>query len=183
MEFGEYLKNKYGTGEPIYREEIEFKNYSRSWIFKELNKLIENGEIKRFDTAIYYFPKKMSYGESVLNPRKVVERRFLTDGYEVYGYLTGVSLLNMVGLSTQVPNLIELVTNNESTRVRDIKIGFQRVRARRSRTVITKDNANALQFLDLMNTITLNVLGETEQYMLRKYTKDAGVTRDSVSEY
>jgi len=34
----------------------------------------------------------------------------------------------------EVPNLIEIVTNNESTRVRDIDIGYQHVRACRSRT-------------------------------------------------
>jgi hypothetical protein len=125
----------------------------------------------------------MSYGEAGLDPRKVVERRFLSDGNEIYGYVTGISLLNLTGLTTQVPNLIELVTNNETTRVRDIQVGNQRVRARRSRTTVTKTNANTLQFLDLMNAITPNNLDETERYMLSKYIRSSGVTRDSVTQY
>jgi len=183
MTFGEYLKDKYGVGEPIYVDEIQYEGYSRPWVFKELKKLVDSGEIKRFDTGIYYFPKKMFYGDSVLNARKVVERRFLSDGDDVYGYVAGLSLLNQTGLSTQVPNLIELVTNKESTRVRDIRVGNQRVRARRSRTTVTKENANTLQFLDLMNSITPTSLGDTERFMLSKYIKSSGVTRDGVSKY
>jgi hypothetical protein len=183
MTFSEYLKAQYGEGEPIYLEQIQFEGYSRPWIFKELKKLVDSGNLKRFDTGIYYFPRKMSYGEANLNPRKVVERRFLSDGNEVYGYIAGISLLNMTGLTTQVPNLLELVTNNETTRVRDIRVGNQRVRARRSRTTVKKNNANTLQFLDLMNVIMPGNLDETERYMLSKYIKSSGVTRDSVTQY
>jgi hypothetical protein len=183
MTLSEYLKEKYGLNEPIYVEEIAFKNYSRPWINKELKKMVDSGEIKRFDTGIYYFPQKLFFGDSCLDPRKVVERRFLSGGGEIYGYIAGGSLLNMAGLSTQVPNLIELVTNNESTRVRDISVGNQRVRARRSRTTVTKENASTLQFLDLMNAITPSTMDETEQFMLRKYIQSSGVTRTSVAQY
>jgi hypothetical protein len=183
MTFGEYLKSKYGFNEPIYIEEIGFKGYSRPWIFNELNKLIKSGDIKRFDTGIYYFPVKMFFGDSLLDSRKVVERRFISDGNEIYGYISGVSLLNLIGLSTQVPNLLELVTNNETTRVRDIKIGTQRVRARRSRTTVTKENAGVLQFLDLMNIVTPSAMDETEMFMLRKYTEASGVTQSMVMQY
>jgi len=183
MTFSEYLKDKYGYNEPLYVEEIQFENYSRPWIFKELKKLVDSGEIKRFDTGIYYFPQKMPWGDSRLNPRKIVDRRFISDGDEVYGYVAGLSLLNMTALSTQVPNLIEIVTNKESTRVRDVMVGNQRVRARRSRTSVTKENANTLQFLDLMNTITPSAMDETQQYMLRKYIKASGITRGEVQKY
>ena len=183
MTFGEYLKSKYGTNEAVYIEEIEFENYSRPWVFKELRKLVERGEIRRFDTGIYYFPVKMPWGDSLLDPRKIVTRRFLSDGNNVYGYVAGLSLLNQSGLSTQVPGFLELVTNKETTRVRNIMIGKQRVRARRSRTTITKDNVLTLQFLDLMNTITPKIMDDTERYMLNKYIKASGITRESVSKY
>ena len=183
MTLGKYLLDKYGFDEPIYSVEIRFANYSRQWIYKELKKLLIGGNIKRFATGIYYFSRKMPWGESQLNPRKVIEKRFLSSGKDIYGYIAGLSLLNQAGLSTQVPNLIELVTNNESTRVRDISIGSQSVRARRSRTLITPHNVKTLQFLDLMNTITPSGLDEIERLMLSKYVKDSGVTRASVSQY
>ena len=183
MTFCEFLKEKYGLNEPIYIEDIQFENYSRPWFFKELKKLVDTGEIKRFDTGIYYFPIKTFFGDSTLSPQKIVDRRFLSDGNDVYGYIAGRSLLNMTGLSTQVPNLIELVTNNESTRVRDIQVGFQRARARKSRTTVTKENAKALQFLELMNLITPSGMDETERYMLSKYIKRCGVTKGDVLQY
>ena len=183
MTFYENLKNDFGYNEPIYLENIKFQNYSRPWIFKELKKLVDNGDLKRFGSGIYYFPKKMPWGDSALDTKKILEYRFLSDGDNIYGYIAGNTLLNKIGLSTQVPNLFELVSNNESTRVRDIYIGNQRIRARRSRTKVTKQNVKALQFLDLMNTISPSSLDDTERYMLNKYVKGSDITRNEISRY
>ena len=179
----EYMIDEFNYNEPISINSIRYYNYSRQWLFKELKSLIEKGEIKRFTNGIYYIPKKMFYGHSYLDPRKVVERRFISNGVDIYGYISGVSLLNQVGLTTQVPNLIELVTNRETTRVRDINVGNQRVRARRARTTITMENVNVLQLLDLMTAIKPVNMGDTERFMLSKYTKSSGVTRASVMQY
>jgi len=187
MGFSEYLKNTFGINEPIPIEKISFKNYSRQWIFKEIKKLTDNGELKRFDRGVYYFPKIMPWGESTLDPYKIVFPRFITDGNEVYGYITGLSLWNMSGLSTQVPNLLEIATNHETTRVRDIYIGNQRVRVRKSRTKITMKNDKTLQFLDLMNVMQSPVeMDEKERFMLSKFSnraKESGVTKESLTEY
>ena len=183
MTFANYLKDTFGINEPIYVEDISFENYSRPWIFRELKKLTESGELKRFDKGIYYFPEKRVWGDSVLDSDKIVMPRFITDGKEVYGYIAGLSLMNKAGLSTQVPNLTEIVTNKETTRVRDVYIGYRRIRARRSRTTITKENVRTLQFLDLMNSIIPKEMGELERFMLSRYIKDSGVTREAVTKY
>ena len=183
MIFKEYLREEFGYNEPIYLDDIKFQNYSRSWIFKELKKLVDNGVLRRFNTGIYYFPKKMPWGDSVLDANKIIRRQFLTDGKNIYGYVAGTSLLNKTGISTQIPNLLELVSNKETTRVRDIYVGNRRVRARRSRTTVTKDNVNVLQFFDLMSSISPSCLDETERYMLSKYIKASGVTRSDVTQY
>lgn len=188
MTFNEYLIDKFGINEPIYAEEINYEDYSRPWILRELKKLVDNGELKRYERGIYYFPEKLPWGkDSTLSPRKIAMKRFVTDGDEVYGYITGLSLWNMSGLSTQVPNLLEVATNKESTRVRDIYIGYQRVRARKSRTEISKDNVRTLQLLDLMNVMQPPAsLDGAESFMLKKFVKkvkEAGVTKDSISQY
>jgi len=183
MAFEEYLKSKYNFNEPIYIDEIRFENYSRSWIYMQIKKLVESGILKRFDAGIYYFPLKMSFGDTCLDPREVVRKRYLSDGDEVYGYLAGLSMKNAAGLSTQCPNMLELVSNNESARVRDIKIGSQRVRARRSRTSITKENVAVLQFLDLMNVTNFRFMDDNERYMLKRYIRDSGVTLDQIEQY
>jgi len=183
MNLYEYLLNKYGYNEPIYIGEINYKNYSRPWIFLKFKNMMNDGEIKRFDTGIYYIPEKMPWGDSALNAKKIINRRFISNGDEVYGYVTGLSLLNKAGLTTQIPNMVEIVTNNESTRVRDVKIGSQRVRARRARTKVTKSNVRTLEFLDLMNIIKPPSIDETEKLMLSKYIKNSDVTKDSVLQY
>jgi hypothetical protein len=187
MKFNEYLKETFGINEPIYIDDIRFGDYSRTWIFTEVKRLVESGELKRFDRGIYYFPKVTEWGESSLDPNKIIIPRFITDGNEVYGYISGLSLWNKSGLSTQVPNLLEIATNNETTRVRDIYVGFKRVRARRSRTKITKENARTLQLLDLMNVMqSPTEMDEVERFMLSKFVKkakEAGVSKESVSEY
>jgi hypothetical protein len=183
MTFAGELKEKYGYNEPIYVNDIAFKDYSRIWIFKELQKLVRSGEIKRFDTGVYYFPTRMFFGDSLLDPAKVVRRRFLDNGEDVYGYFAGITLMNMAGISTQVPNLVEIVTNNESTRVRDILVGTQKIRARRARTPITNENFKPLQLLDLMNFIIPGSLDETDQFMLKKFVRSLGVDKDQVLQY
>ena len=187
MTFREYLQDKFGINEPIYLEEINYENYSRPWVLKELRKLVEKEEIKRFDKGIYYFSVKREWGDSMVDTNKIIERRFISDGNEVYGYITGLSLWNKSGLSTQVPNLLEVATNKESTRVRDIYVGYRRVRARKSRTEITKDNVRTLQFLDLMNIMQPPAsLDGAESFMLKKFVervKEAGVTKETISQY
>jgi DNA-binding Lrp family transcriptional regulator len=183
MNFEEFLKGKYGLNEPIYVEDIQFESYSRSWIFKELKRLVDAGTLKRFEMGVYYFPIKMSFGDSRIDPRKVVQKRFLSDGVDVYGYISGLSLLNAARLSTQCPNLLEVVTNREASNVRDIRIGSQRVRARKPRTTVTKENVSALQFLELMNNIDPKFMDETERFMLKKYVDESGVSREQISLY
>lgn len=183
MNLLEYLINEYGYNEPIFLNEITFMNYSRSWLFKELKKLVDNSKLNRFDVGIYYVPKKMPWGDSFPNSYKVVEKRFLNDENKTYGYVSGLTLLNKAGLSTQMPNLVELVTNNETTRVRDIKVGGVKVRARRSRTTITSENVKTLQFLDLMNSISLKSVGKDEKILLNRFVNGLGVTLKAVTKY
>jgi hypothetical protein len=55
-----------------------------------------------------------------------------------------------VGMTSLVPVTIEIVSNEASAKVRDIKIKEQIIRLRKPKTTVTKDNAKVLQFLDLI---------------------------------
>ena len=184
MELLEYLKNKYGLNEPIYVEEIQFKDYSGERIAKELDNAAARGEIKLFDPGIYYFPIRMFFGDAALSPDKVIERRFLGYADNVYGYVSGMSLENAVGLSTQVPNLTEITTNNETADENMITIGGHwLIKTRRSPTTITKENVNTLQFLDLMANIIPSRMDETEKSLLKGFAKDRKVRLNEIKKY
>ena len=52
-----------------------------------------------------------------------------------------------------MPNVLEIYTNNESSKVREVTVGSQRVVLRRARVEINRDNVPILAFLELMNDI------------------------------
>lgn len=179
----EVLLDKYGYNEPILTNEIQFNNYSKPWIYKELNKLCDNNQIKRFEKGIYYIPEQTPFGESVLNPSKVVEKKYIKSAYETFGYYSGYYLLNLLGLSNQAPNVIEVYSNNESSKMRDIKVGAQNVRVRKSRVNITKDNVAVLTFLELMNVIDVSNLDVEKKKIIIDFIARFHVSRQDITRY
>ncbi|MGD9154992.1 MAG: hypothetical protein PVG90_05760 [Bacillota bacterium] len=183
MGFYKYLLDTYGANEPILFGEISYKDYSRPWLFKELKKLTNDGKLIRFDTGVYYIPTKTVLGISVLNSRKVVEKKYVSAGGRVYGFYSGLTLQNRAGLTTQMPNTIEVVSNNESAKVREVLVGTQKVKARRARVKITRENVSALQFLDLMNSLDVNDLNEDGKQALRSFITARGITMRGILTY
>ena len=179
----DYLLDAYGYDEPISVNEIRFGNYSRPWLYKELNKLCEDKKLIRFEKGLYYIPQQTVFGFSILNPMKVIEKKYVESGEEVYGYYSGQYFMNQMGLSNQMPNVIEIFTNNESAKVRDIRIGNQNVRLRKARTAITKENVAVLCFLELMNTIDLRNLDDSMRKRLITYIGENNIRRKDITLY
>lgn len=179
------IKECFGYDEPILASDIEamFPERSRPWIDKAIKTMVDENQLRRFSTGVYYIPRKTPFGDSLLNPQKVIAKKYIKNGNETYGYVSGTSLLNMLGLTTQVPNLLTVVTNNESSRGRRIAIGNQFVYVMKSSTEITKENCAALQFLEAVKLVDLNELDEIERYNLEKYIDDNNVTLTMVSKY
>jgi len=148
------LKEEFGNNEPIFTKEIvvSWKEYSRPRVFQLLKELCNDGTIVKYSMGIYYFPELSFWGEFLpLDAVKVAEKRYMRADGKVFGYYSGLTLLNMVGLTNQVPNIREIVTTNETTRVREVTIGKAEFRIRRSRAKITGENAPLLQILDIFN--------------------------------
>ena len=183
MTLYDVLLETYGYNEPILTNEIQFNNYSKPWIYKELKRLCDSGEIKRFEKGVYYIPKKSPLGMSLLNPAKVVEKKYIKRNEDVCGYYAGYYLLNLLGLSTQVPNIIEIYSNNESSKVRDIRIGSQNIRVRKPRVDITSENAPVLAFLELMNIVDVHSLDDEKKKTIEKYLSDYNISRKDITKY
>ena len=183
MTLYDVLLEKYGFNEPILTSQIQFNTYSKPWLYKELKRLCETEEIVRFEKGIYYIPKKGPLGMSLLNPSKVVEKKYIKENENVYGYYGGYYLLNLLGLSTQVPNVIEVYSNNESSKVRDVRVGSKNIRVRRPRVYITRENAPVLTFLELMNIIDACSLDEEMKKLIEKYITDYNISRKDITKY
>ena len=180
MKLIEYLTKTFGYNEPILLEEISFNGFSKPWINKQLAKYIETGELIRFDKGVYYVPKKTILGPSKLNPQKVIERKYIKNKD---GYYSGASFLNQLGLSTQVPNVIEIYTNNESAKVREINVGSIKVLLRKARTTINSSNVAVQSFLELMNSVSPSFFNNERKQITARYIKDAGITRNDIAKY
>ncbi len=179
----ESLLQTHGTNEPIVSTEIAFKGYSRPWICKQLTQLCREGKLIRYEKGIYYIPTDTVFGKSILDPRKVIEKKYISNGAEVMGYYSGLTLRQQLRLTTQMPNVIELYTNNETSRVRDVVVGTQKVLLRRARTPITAENAAALCFLELMNDLDTSSLDGEKKNILGGFVEQQGISRKDVTAY
>lgn len=125
MALYDYLLEQYGFNEPILTTEIQYRDYSKPWLYKEINRLVKDGKLMKFDKGICYIPKDTPFGKSILNPNKVIEKKYINDGSGVIGYYSGISFLNMIGMSSQVANRIEIYTNKETSKFREVSVGRQ----------------------------------------------------------
>lgn len=177
------LLQTYGTNEPIFSNEITFKDYSRPWILKQLAQLCDEGKLIRYEKGLYYIPTDTVFGKSLLNPRRVIERKYISNNGDIIGYYSGLTLQNQLRLTTQMSNVIEIYTNNEPTRVRDVLVGKQKVQLRRARTTITAANADVLSFLELMNTLDPVALDEEKKSILISFIADHKIKRADITTY
>lgn len=183
MTLFEALYEQYGTNEPILLSEISFEDYSRPWIMKQLQTLCEDGRLCKYEKGVYYIPTKTVFGKSILSPRKVIEKKYINDCNRIMGYYSGIIFQNQLKITTQMPNVIEIYTNNEKSKVREVTIGSQKVILRRARTEINSENASVLSFLELMNDITPGFLDEEKRERIVEYILLNNITRKDILEY
>lgn len=181
MEFFEYLVDTYGYNEVIMSNEISFNGYSVPWIKKALARLCDEEKIVRFEKGIYYIPTDTLLGKSKIDPQKVIRKKYINDGNGTIGYFSGITFMNMLGLSTQMPNKLEIYTNNESSRVREVAIGKQKVLLRRSRAEITSENAATMSLLELMNFTDATFFDDDRKKIVAEFIEKSKITRKSIS--
>ena len=152
-----YLMENYGYNEPIFLNDLAVEGLSENAVRQSVKRLVASGFLERYDKGIYYIPKQGGVlGKSYLDPATVIMRKYVQSKSETYGYVTGISFANQLGLTTQVPAVIEIVTNREATNGRLITIGMQRVRIRKAPIEVSNSNAELLQLLDS--------IGQAEMY-------------------
>lgn len=183
MNFFDSLIEKYGRNEPIFLTDISYENYSKPWIMKKIKALCESGELIRYEKGIYYIPTNTVFGKSILNPYKVIEKKYIKDDKNTFGYYSGLTLQNRLKMSTQNPNIIEIYTNNETTNIRNVVVGGQKVMLRKARTAINNSNSAVLSFLELMNDITPRSLDEDKKGRIIDYIRQNDIRKNDIITY
>lgn len=118
-------------------------------IIKALNRMAAKGKIVKLAKGKYYKPETTPFGN--LQPTQFqVVKDLLEENGKAVGYLTGYSIYNLLGLTTQISNTIQIGKNQ-------IRPNFKRERYTisfiRQKNIITKENIPLLQILDSIRYI------------------------------
>ena len=148
----EFLKSKFGPGKPIFTEDAEPLGLSAGNLRQQIKKLVDSGELFRYEPGVYFLPDS-NHEYYPISSNMVAEYKYITDGDEIYGYYSGYTFANQLGLCLQVPYKAEIVTNNSTAIVREIKVGRTPYYIRRAKITVTKENSNVLQLLDLLKDV------------------------------
>lgn len=118
-------------------------------VIKALNRLAASGKISKLSKGKFYKPENTVFGNLEPNQYQVVKDLLEEEGKTI-GYLTGYSIYNKLGLTTQVSNTIQIGKN-------EIRPKFKRERYTisfiKQKNTITKENIPFLQLLDAVRYI------------------------------
>lgn len=180
----EYLIKSYQPNEPIFLCDIDLP-VSNGNLRKMMKDLCDVGKIKRFDIGIYYLPKQSRLKGGVpLSVDTVAKYKYVCRNGNIEGYYSGYTFANMLGITTQVPYTIEIVSNNASAKVREIDLQGRRIILRKSRVPITNENYQILQFLDFLKDASVySDENDIFENRIRKYIVDENIKKDDVDLY
>ena len=180
-----YIKTHYKQAEPIFLSNLLRTNVTESDLNQQLKELFEKGLLQQYDEEVYFIPKKTTLN-SIIGPNAdmVARYRFISKGDNVDGFYAGNTFANQIGISTQVPQVIEIVSNNVSDDG-EVLIGNRRFSVRKPIVPITKENVYVLQMLELLVKLDayLDCSYEENREKFAEYISIHGITKSDVELY
>lgn len=118
-------------------------------IIKTLNRLAASGKIAKLSKGKFFKSEQTPFGSIAPDKYQIVKDLLVENGKTV-GYLTGHSIYDQLGLTTQISNTIQIGRNN-------VRASFKRERYTisfiKQKNTITKKNVPLLQILDALRFI------------------------------
>jgi len=149
-----YIKEHYKEAEPIFFSDLEREDITKSALNQQLKKLCEKGLLQKYDTGVYFIPKRTLLNSTIgPNADMVARYRFISKGDNIDGFYGGNSFANQIGITTQVPRVVEIVSNNTNSSDREVRIGNRKFYVRKPTVKITKENVYVLQMLELLKNL------------------------------
>lgn len=181
----EYLRQNYEPGEPIFLTDVAIDGMTEPNVRYHIKRLTDDGQLCRFDSGVYYLPKRgVLGGEVAMSPETVAMHKYIRRRGRRIGYFSGRTLANRLGLSTQVPTTAEITSNLAPAAVRKVAIKGKNYLLRRPMVDVTDDNAAVLQFLDCLKDIeeTSDLDASRSGEILTRYAAEHGITREQVDD-
>ena len=152
MKTSEYLSltiDRFPKGYVFTYSDFDTKVDQREAAIKALNRLAGSGKIAKLSKGKYYKPENSPFGQLQPHQSQVVKDLLEDDG-KITGYLTGYSIYNQLGLTSQVSNTIQIGKN-------EIRPNFLRDRYAisfiKQKNAVIKENIPLLQILDAIRYI------------------------------
>ncbi|MFC2080812.1 DUF6088 family protein [Bacteroidota bacterium] len=118
-------------------------------ISKELSRMTQRGELRRYSNGVYYRPEQSRFGENGPSTEDVLRFLMYNKGKRE-GYVTGERTYNYLGLTTQIPSTITIATNKIK---RSGKFGRVMIHYVKSYAEPNEKNIPLLQILDTIKNI------------------------------
>ena len=121
---------------------VERKEYAAAT--KALERLIKKEIIKRISSGIFYKPKQTAFGVLRPNEEELLKTYLFENGKRI-AYITGLSLYNRMGLTTQVPRTIKIASRDKRIYA---SVGTVKGKPVKSYIDVTDKNYYLLEILD-----------------------------------
>ncbi|MPR36695.1 hypothetical protein GBK04_26025 [Cytophagaceae bacterium SJW1-29] len=116
---------------------------------KALERLQKKGVIKRIARGRFYRPRKTVFGEKRPDESQLLKPYLFNKGKRT-AYITGLTLYNQLGLTTQVPSTIQIASRERRNLS---KVGGLEIKGVKSYVDVTERNYRMLGFLDAMKDL------------------------------
>ena len=113
---------------------------------KAIERFIEKGIIKRVSTGVFYKPKQTIFGELKPNEEELL-KPYLFQNNKRIAYITGTSLYNRMGLTTQISKKIKIASRDKRI---TISVGNIKGTPVKSYVDVTDQNFYLLEILDAL---------------------------------
>ena len=120
-------------------------------VIKSLNRMAVSGKISKLSKGKFYKPENTPFG--LLLPKQYqIVKDLLEDNGKITGYLTGYSIYNQLGLTTQVSNTIQIGKNVIRPKLTRERYTITFIK---QKNTINKENIPLLQILDAVKNIKI----------------------------
>lgn len=145
----EYIIDGFPNGYIFTYMDFKLPSDKKEAVIKSLNRLANSGKIAKLSKGKYYKPEKSVFGE-LPPPQYQIVKDLIEKNGEPIGYISGYGAYNELGLTTQVPNVIQIGKNE----IREpLQRGLYKISFIRQKNNITKNNIPLLRILDAIRFI------------------------------
>lgn len=138
--------DKIKEGETFTYQDLDISKSEYLATAKVIERLIDSKIIKRISTGVFYKPKQTIFGELKPNEEEIIKPYLFKNGKRI-AYITGTSLYNKMGLTTQVPKEIKIASREKRI---FISKGSIKASAVKSYVDVTDKNYQFLELLDAL---------------------------------